>query len=49
MLAKLTLQTLLAATIVGALAFAWQARDEGIATAAASLSAVLQHSLGQDD
>lgn len=46
MLAKLTLHTLLAALVVAGAAFAWQARDEGLAAAAAGLAGVLGHEIG---
>jgi hypothetical protein len=51
MLAKLTLHTLLAATLVAGVALAWQARDEGFSAAAASLAGVLGHEIGfgEDD
>jgi hypothetical protein len=47
MLTRLTLHTLLAAALIAAAAFAWQARDEGTTAAAASLGYVL--GVGEDD
>jgi hypothetical protein len=47
MLTRLLLHTLLAAALVAAASFAWQARGEGTAATAASLGYVL--GLGEDD
>lgn len=51
MIRRMILQGLLAALIVGGLAFAWQAyaQGEGAAATAASLGAALGHGLGEDD
>ena len=49
MMAKLTLHTLLAAILVAGAAFAWQARERGSSTTAASLADVLGHEIGFDD
>jgi hypothetical protein len=51
MLVKLTLHTLLAAALVAAAAFSWQASDDGPAASAASLAAVLgsETGLAEDD
>ena len=51
MLTKLTLNTLLAALLVAVAAFAWQARDDGVAGTAASLAGVLgfETGFGADD
>lgn len=49
MITRLTLHTLLAALLVGAAAFAWQAENEGAAVAAARLAAVLGLDAGEDD
>lgn len=46
MLTKLTLHTLLAALVLGAAAFAWQARDDGPGPALASFAEVLGRTAG---
>jgi hypothetical protein len=46
MLVKLTLHTLLAATVVAVAAFAWQAGTEGPSATAANLTETLASSIG---
>lgn len=51
MLIKLTLNTLLAAALVAVAAFAWQARNDGVAGTAAGLARVVgfETGFGSDD